>query len=128
MKGFLTKQGHVIKNWQVRYFLIKEKELIYYVDQTMAKEKGRIILDTTVSAISENSIENHENCFSIHTPSKVFFLSSPSFKEKQNWINAIKYITKGELTLNSKDVDDLHDPIVYRGWIEKKGQKKKKLE
>lgn len=33
LRGFLTKRGAVVKNWQVRYFVLEYGRLSYYNDQ-----------------------------------------------------------------------------------------------
>jgi hypothetical protein len=45
-RGYLWKQGHVVKNWKRRFFALKGDELQYFVDRTMtqAKKKGTILL------------------------------------------------------------------------------------
>ena len=41
LKGYLMKQGHVMKTWTKRYFILERALLIYYVDDQLTVEKGR---------------------------------------------------------------------------------------
>ena len=44
-----------MKNWNVRYFVIRELELFYYTDTTLNKSKGKISLNncTVESSVVE---------------------------------------------------------------------------
>jgi hypothetical protein len=33
--GILTKQGHVVKNWKVRFFQVEGSEIVYYTDRSV---------------------------------------------------------------------------------------------
>ncbi|RYH24571.1 hypothetical protein EON65_16630 [archaeon] len=45
-KGYLKKMGNNVKNWKNRYFVVYNQAdnyvLVYYEDESMTKEKGRI--------------------------------------------------------------------------------------
>lgn len=43
----LTMSGHVVKNWNTRYFIIKDSELCYFTDNTQSKMKGKISLSNS---------------------------------------------------------------------------------
>ena len=40
LKGYLTKQGHVMKTWTKRFFILEKGYLKYYVDDKLSIEKG----------------------------------------------------------------------------------------
>jgi len=86
MDGFLTKRGHVITNWKLRYFTIKDKELLYYKDKTQLK--GKIPLQYCSVKIVP-SVENHENCFVIKPHAqfgkKEYVLSADTSEEQMEW-------------------------------------------
>ena len=49
LRGWMKKQGHMVKNWKTRYFVLEEGLLSYYVDQRDvtpygADRKGRVCL------------------------------------------------------------------------------------
>jgi len=70
-------------------------------------------------------MEGRDHCFCIKTADKMFYVSAPSAKEKQNWMNSINFNAKGILKIRASLLDKLRDPIVHRGWLEKKGQKRR---
>ena len=40
LKGYLTKQGHVMKTWTKRFFVLAKGYVKYYVDEKLSIEKG----------------------------------------------------------------------------------------
>jgi hypothetical protein len=34
-------EGHTVKNWKIRYFVIKEKNILYYKDASLKVLKGQ---------------------------------------------------------------------------------------
>lgn len=55
-QGYLLKKGHVRRNWQERWFVLKPSSLAYYVAEDLKEKKGEIALD-------ENSVmEVHLLC------------------------------------------------------------------
>jgi len=120
MKGFLSKQGHVVKSWQVRFFVLKDSELFYYVDYTATKLKGKISLPGSFCVVQTIEMEGRENCFVIKTPQKELILSAPSPQERQNWIDAIVFVTKGILDKPNKEDKLRAIRLENSGWLEKK--------
>ena len=43
-RGYLAKQGHVVKNWHIRYFVIRDKEMFYYMFNNEKKLKVILII------------------------------------------------------------------------------------
>lgn len=54
LQGYLTKQGHVRKNWKTRYFVINGEDVFYYKDSTKNNLKGQFSLRGSV--IQETTI------------------------------------------------------------------------
>jgi len=93
LQGFLLKQGHKVKNWKTRYFVINEKDhqIVYYTNHTMEKEQGRIPLnECVVEKIS--GIEKRDHCFLITTPKKIYLVSAASTDAQEEWIEAIQLV------------------------------------
>lgn len=83
--GFLPLQGHVVRNWKVRWFVLLQDKLLYYKIEGGKKEpspKGRILLDGCTITCPCLEYENRpvwlEKCISslCHSFSN-FFLSFP---------------------------------------------------
>ncbi|KAA6375757.1 MAG: hypothetical protein EZS28_028718 [Streblomastix strix] len=87
MEGWLTKQGHVMKNWKKRWFSLRGKELFYYEKQNSPKEKGSIPLDGCIVSNGEDK-SDRPFCFHISYPNspgrKDFFVCA-----EDTWVSAI---------------------------------------
>ncbi|PNI83901.1 PLEK2 isoform 5 [Pan troglodytes] len=47
-EGFLVKRGHIVHNWKVRWFILRQNTLVYYKlegGRRVTPPKGRILLD-----------------------------------------------------------------------------------
>jgi len=40
VKGWLTKRGHIVKNWLKRYFILTQTSISYYEDEKLSQKKG----------------------------------------------------------------------------------------
>jgi len=128
MHGYLNKQGHVVKNWNVRYFAIKGTDVLYYIDGTLNKLKGKFsIFNATVEP---TAVEGRENCFLIKAPNKSYILSAASIQEKQDWIAAISFIATGKIPLTEQEtlkrtmstiIKSNGNRLAHQGWLEKRG-------
>lgn len=61
-KGFLNKQGHLVKNWKTRYFIIKGDNLVYYnvdANNIISSKKGQFSLKGC-TVLEHNPVEGHE--------------------------------------------------------------------
>jgi len=91
--GFLRKQGHVVRNWKTRFFVISEDQLYYFTSNTQTKCKGQISLLGCTAASTDN-VESRENCFKLLTSTgKDFILSAATPKEKKKWLDALILVT-----------------------------------
>lgn len=63
MHGFLSKMGiflsvskllgHVRKNWKVRYFVIKDDEMLYFQDSSITSLKGKVLLKNCTISVED---------------------------------------------------------------------------
>lgn len=44
-QGYLLKKGHVRRNWQERWFVLKPSSLTYFVGEDLKEKKGEILLE-----------------------------------------------------------------------------------
>lgn len=84
MCGDLAKQGHVMKNWKVRFFQLTSRELRYFEKDVI---KGKILLDDVIVKTDEKSLE-----FSIRNPAGMFLLMrADNMDNKMAWIRSIQW-------------------------------------
>ncbi|RHY30329.1 hypothetical protein DYB32_004401 [Aphanomyces invadans] len=100
--GWLYKQGHILKNWKRRFFVLDGSVLRYFsedVDATVPKStthklKGEVLLfhkDTTVHYVDIH-LSGRDFTFAIDTSGGEFslMLQASSLDEREDWIYAIE--------------------------------------
>ena len=74
VEGWMYKQGHIIKNWKRRWFVLEERTIKYFATPTSAKPKGTIVLVPDTEVFVEARYPK-PNSFTILTPAKRFVLN-----------------------------------------------------
>lgn len=89
--GFLTKQGGSIKTWRRRWFVLKDKKLVYFKTKTDVEATGIIELEADSFVRDERDKDKKRKfMFSVGTSRRVFFMHADTETEMQQWITAIK--------------------------------------
>lgn len=90
-EGFLTKQGGSIKTWKRRWFVLKNKKLVYFKSRTDVEATGIIELEADSFVRDERDKDKKRRfMFSVGTSRRVFFMHSDTEAEMKQWIDAIK--------------------------------------
>lgn len=80
------KQGHIIKNWKKRSFVLTAQSLSYYPDETSSVPKGCIDLSDITKVIDSSKSTN----FLIQTKSgKSYEIQAKDEKEKEIWKSSL---------------------------------------
>jgi len=89
-QGELKKQGHVVKNWKTRWFVIQHDMMFYFKNRADNKPVGCIPLRSCTT--KETSKLNKPNCFELNAPriNKVFFIQATGIHEVKEWMEAIE--------------------------------------
>ncbi|KAH7828227.1 putative SH3 domain [Monocercomonoides exilis] len=92
-EGWLTKQGHLVKNWKRRWFVLRDGVLYYYGSKSDTKEKGMHDLrGCEVREAREQTQKPYS--FNLYYPSddkkKQLFVYADSMEEMKDWMAAIK--------------------------------------
>ncbi|XP_061692390.1 rho GTPase-activating protein 22 isoform X2 [Syngnathoides biaculeatus] len=97
--GWLKRQRIIMKNWQLRWFVLKAEALYFYKDQDEIKEQGYIALKgSQVKELPTNRDEPGRHIFEIvpggaaerdRNP-EAFLLMANSESEAEEWVRAIK--------------------------------------
>jgi len=97
--GFLSKKGHMRTNWNVRYFKMVGKEMVYYVDNSCEKEKGRLSLENC--NVDRVERDGRKFCLLVKPTAykKDYLLSAARQDELDDWYRAIKFAATGLLEL-----------------------------
>jgi len=90
--GFLTKRGHIVRNWKKRWFVLTDNKLYYFRSRQDDTHAGIVNLKNCAVHI----IDNHPSkkfCFEIITPIGIPFIMSASNKQDMDeWIRSIKKV------------------------------------
>ncbi|TSV02063.1 Pleckstrin-2 [Bagarius yarrelli] len=103
-RGYLIKQGHNVKNWKVRLFVLRsEPGFLHYYDPSkddINPAGGFSLRGCLVSSLDDNGVPSgvkgkvQGNLFKIITQTdRHYFIQAPTHQEKMDWINAIKQQT-----------------------------------
>lgn len=90
-RGWLTKQGEVVKSWKRRWFVLTDTKLLrYFEDEQQTKFKGAINVQKISSIKEGHSVEPYWN-FMIHlqTPDRLFLLNADSEAKRQEWLTML---------------------------------------
>jgi len=129
---FLNKQGHIRKNWNVRYFTIKGTDILYFIDGTLTKLKGKFSIYN--SSVEATAVEGRENCFLVKSSTKSYIMSATTIEEKQDWIAAISFISTGKIPVSEQEkmkrtlstiILSNGNRLAHQGWLEKRGNSHK---
>lgn len=94
--GLLYKRGHIIKNWQMRMFVLDGGQLSYYqLGETEAK--GHLMLHL-IRKVSLVQMENKRNCYKVETTNKEYIMQAPDEASLQIWMDALRPYKEGWLT------------------------------
>eukprot|EP00002_Diphylleia_rotans_P035365 TRINITY_DN7709_c0_g1_i2.p1 TRINITY_DN7709_c0_g1~~TRINITY_DN7709_c0_g1_i2.p1 ORF type:complete len:380 (+),score=51.99 TRINITY_DN7709_c0_g1_i2:87-1226(+) len=89
MEGYLWKQGHFIRNWKKRWFILRSGVLQYFESERESKSKGDISLLKAVICMSTSSPE--PNTLEITTATNVtYYIRAENEEEAQKWLAAIR--------------------------------------
>lgn len=92
--GYLSKEGHILKTWKKRWFVLKGNFLYYFKDNSLSNLRGVISLKDVT--IKEAPGKEHPYCFAIrkkNTFGETTFLSSSNKKDYKEWLNLLKVVT-----------------------------------
>ena len=103
-EGQLIKQGHFVKNWKMRWFILQHNKLFYFKNRPtkyIREPTGVILLKGSTLNLTPKS--NKNNCFEIiESTGKSYLIYSENKEEIEVWIKAIEEgINKIDTTPNS---------------------------
>ncbi|EGD78253.1 hypothetical protein PTSG_09318 [Salpingoeca rosetta] len=98
--GFLTKRGHIRKNWKRRHFeLTDDKQLRYFVVSSHRHEAGRLDLTRCTQVapggrckISWYSGANPHLCFGVFTSNKSLYVFAQTKEDLEAWLQALRSV------------------------------------
>ena len=87
-QGYLTKQGHVVKNWKRRWFVLRDG-CLYYYKEDRTSQRGFIPLDNITISLITNIGKEH--CFGLFHPQRPpYYIFADSSTDVLQWLKAIR--------------------------------------
>eukprot|EP01124_Arcella_intermedia_P020313 TRINITY_DN2779_c0_g1_i6.p1 TRINITY_DN2779_c0_g1~~TRINITY_DN2779_c0_g1_i6.p1 ORF type:complete len:480 (+),score=120.13 TRINITY_DN2779_c0_g1_i6:137-1576(+) len=89
-EGELKKQGHVVKSWKTRWFILKNTNLYYF------KKKGDVkpidLVPLSGATVCVDSKMKREHTFELYSPGmdKLFYVQASTKEELNSWIQALE--------------------------------------
>ncbi|XP_066062279.1 rho GTPase-activating protein 25 isoform X2 [Chamaea fasciata] len=98
--GWLRKQRSIVKNWQLRFFVLRGQQLLYYKDEDEAKPQGCLSLQgSTIKVVATNPEEGGKFIFEIipgvageqnRAGQDSYVLMASSQAEMEEWVKSIR--------------------------------------
>ncbi|MBN3321980.1 DEFI6 protein, partial [Atractosteus spatula] len=85
-KGYMWKKGHMRRNWNERWFVLKPAGILYYVSENMKERKGEIPLDKTCVVESIPDREGKRCLFCVKTATRSYEISASDQKQRLEWV------------------------------------------
>jgi hypothetical protein len=108
-EGFLTKESLIFKNWRRRWFVLTDKYLCSFKDESDYRNPTEYLkLSEVCSVKTADKYTGKDNSFYVQTPSRMFWLVAETFAEHQSWISAVTNCCLPALICNSIDLGVRH--------------------
>jgi len=124
MHGYLSEIG---KNSPLRFFVmsIKDQELLYYMDNTLEKEKGKINLVNSNIEIVNKEINGKSNCFTIKTSQKEYTMSALLKTDRMKWVGALDMCSHGVLSMKDDEIETIYEDTLNQDELVSEGNSKR---
>eukprot|EP00761_Pharyngomonas_kirbyi_P001359 gb/GECH01001363.1/.p1 GENE.gb/GECH01001363.1/~~gb/GECH01001363.1/.p1 ORF type:complete len:415 (+),score=185.12 gb/GECH01001363.1/:1-1245(+) len=86
-EGWLTKRGHVVRNWKTRWFVLRKDELLYFKSPNEQKANNGIPINQ-YSSIEEVQ-KMKPNCWKMISDGKATYMYANTPDEKNEWMDLI---------------------------------------
>ena len=88
----MVKQGHLVKNWKRRWFVLEWPELKYYKNPGDPTPKGIVRCDeVTLSERLAAERTGKDHCIMVHHPArKIYYLQAGDEADMMSWVKAIR--------------------------------------
>lgn len=87
-RGFMTKQGGILKNWNKRFCVLSGPLLYYYKDELSDKPQGCVVLED--AAVFCDDPDGESTMFFISTPNRKWKFKAETPVEKLAWMRALR--------------------------------------
>ncbi|KAH9094702.1 hypothetical protein LEN26_018106 [Aphanomyces euteiches] len=114
-EGYLTKRGHLVPSYRLRYFVLSGSTIKYFADETAYRSGASALAEMEVKGGGRWDGES-TGLFVKTSTGNTLFLCAENVPELQKWLEAIAKIM---------GVAERPPPIACAGWLTKQGHKRK---
>ncbi|RHY34561.1 hypothetical protein DYB32_000852 [Aphanomyces invadans] len=111
---YLTKRGHLVPSYRMRYFVLSGASMKYFADETAYRSGASALAEMEVRGGGRWDGES-TGLFIKTSTGSTLFLCAENVPELQKWLEALAKVT----------VDKPVQPIACAGWLTKQGHKRK---
>ena len=98
--GWLTKKGHLVKNWKKRYIVVTYHSLTYFTDSVLSNKRGEFVFDSNaqicVANFPDTTSKPYRFALQNLTSGAYLELCAGNRKEKLEWIDALERVIRGD--------------------------------
>ena len=97
--GFLEKKSARFKKWNLRWFVLHNRRLLYFKDETLAKCQGEVAIENTTDVAVQQPEGGRKYIFSVlDTESDiVWWLSAPTMPLIESWMIGLLQTINGHM-------------------------------
>ncbi|NXF08063.1 PKHH1 protein, partial [Smithornis capensis] len=114
--GYLLKMGSQVKMWKRRWFVLRNRQIMYYKSPSdvIRKPQGQMELNSSCQIVRGEGSQT----FQLVTEKRTYFLTADSPNILEEWIHVLQSILKVQVT-SSAGVPHSDAKPTVKGWLTK---------
>ncbi|XP_010210496.1 PREDICTED: pleckstrin homology domain-containing family H member 1 [Tinamus guttatus] len=114
--GYLLKMGSQVKMWKRRWFVLRNRQFMYYKSPSdvIRKPQGQMELNSSCQIVRGEGSQT----FQLVTEKRTYFLTADSPNILEEWIHVLQSILRVQVT-NAVDVPRSDAKPIVKGWLTK---------
>ncbi|KAG3065459.1 hypothetical protein PI125_g23988 [Phytophthora idaei] len=88
-EGYVTKRGHLVRNWKMRFFTLEGNLVSYYENKVDARNRSHLKGRVNVASVKMDKVAKNGHGFDFSfetTEGKVFYCSVPTHFDQLAWV------------------------------------------
>ncbi|NWQ68818.1 PKHH1 protein, partial [Neopipo cinnamomea] len=114
--GYLLKMGSQVKMWKRRWFVLRNRQIMYYKSPSdvICKPQGQMELNSSCQIVRGEGSQT----FQLVTEKRTYFLTADSPNILEEWIHVLQSILRVQVT-SPVGVPHSDDKPTVKGWLTK---------
>ncbi|TDH65317.1 hypothetical protein CCR75_006544 [Bremia lactucae] len=92
-EGYVTKRGHLVRNWKMRFFTLEGNLVSYYENKVDARNRSHLKGRVNVASVKVDKVAKNGHGFDFSfetTEGKVFHCSVPTHFDQLTWVHFLE--------------------------------------